>query len=148
MKIPFTEAYVFWTPWWDVDHHVYGCPIEVYVHTSGWFLSVRPFSSFAQGGDRRGDDPWRGERTAKWYVMDENPEIWDQIRDGGHKCRCRFCVICLHDEDLCRAASRVGGHEPVPVRHAVFLRHLWRMHVRRWRRCRIRWRDLTPVDPQ
>lgn len=136
MKIPGAEAHVFWTPWWDEDHHMYGAPIQISVHTPRWFLAVRPFSSFAQGGDCRGMTDFHGyERKAKWSLDDNTPEKFANV--GLHKCRCRFCVICLADEEFCGLTS--AAHEHIFARRFVFPRHLWRTHVRRHTRCRVQW---------
>lgn len=203
MKIPFVLAHVFWTPWWDVDHHLYACPIEIYVHTPRWFLGVRLFSDFAQGGDRRGTlawhetregpNPYERERVAKWVLSDEPPEIWEGVHghwlnrqycrwclepltdptrcpEGDHadiarrwhyrywKARRRhprehtsFCVWCLHDEETCRVC---GGHNQPDrlyrperyVRHGVFLRHLWQMHVLESHHCGIRIKDMEEIE--
>lgn len=153
MKLPLLPVHAFCTSWWDVDHHAYGAPLGVIVHTPRWCLQVRPFSSFAQGGDRRGELEWRRtregpspyerEQVAKWVLSDENPEMWGRLRDR-HLCRCRFCAVCLHDEKTCRM---IGHRAPARyVRHGVFARHLWLMHIRRRQRCRIRLKDTTEVE--
>lgn len=103
MKIPFVQAHVFWVPWWDVDHHVYGCPLQVTLHTRRWGLMVRPFSGFAQGGDRRGElewrrtmqgpSPWDREQVARWVLDDERPEIWQSVH--GHWLNRQYCRNCM-----------------------------------------------------
>lgn len=132
MKIPGVQARIFGTLWWDQDHHMYGCPIEIIMHTPRWVLTVRPFSDFCQGGDTRGRTDFHGyERVSKWWLRGNTPEAFAMI--GRHKCRCRFCVICLNDEECCRMIQ--SPHEHILARRFVFTRHLWRMHIRRRTRC-------------
>jgi hypothetical protein len=153
MKVGY--AHVFWTPWWDVDHHVYGCPIEIIVHRREWVLMVRPFSNFAQGGDRRGENAWfetrqgpspyEREQVAKWVLSDQKPEIWASVTRHREHHRTSYCVVCLHDVEGCTAVHG-GRHTTTPARRLVFPRHLWRVHVARRQRCRIRIKDLEEVE--
>jgi hypothetical protein len=154
VKIPFAQAHVFWVPWWDVDHHVYGCPIQVTLHTRTWGVMVRPFSGFAQGGDRRGEIEWRRtrqgpspyerEHSARWVLIDELPEIWASVTQR-ERTRWTYCVVCLHDVDGCTAVHG-GRHMTTPAVWFVFPRHLWLTHVVRRKRCRIRIKDMTEVE--
>lgn len=147
MKIPFVQAHIFWIPWWDVDHHMYGCPIQITLHTPTWGLMVRPFSSFAQGGNTRGMTDFHDyERSAKWLLDDENPRIWTSVQGSWEARglyrppRTAYCVVCLHDVEGCTA---VHGkyHETVSATWAVFPRHLWLAHAKGRKRCRIKWRE-------
>lgn len=124
--------------WWDVDHHVYGCPIQISVHTKRWFFEIRPFSGYAQGGDlRRMGDFSDYEKSRTWELTDQKPEFW-----GKHKKRLPktpICTWCLHDPETC---GMVACRDPHHVRLAAFPRHLWWYHVRRRGapRCRpVRW---------
>lgn len=97
---------IFWTPPWNVDHHIYRCPFEIMIHTRHWFYCVRPFTRQA----------WRSP---------EDPVIWDRLPHvvpfGD------TCTTCLHDAETCVAISCWFQHH---VRHLVFTRHLWRHHIR------------------
>ncbi len=134
MKVPFVHAHVFWVPWWDVDHHVYGCPIQVTLHTRHWGVMVRPFSGFAQGGDRRGEIEWRRtrqgpspyewEHAAKWVMDDELPEIWKSVH--GHwlaRQYCRNCLEPLTDPTRCPEGDQADIARMWTVRY-------WRARVR------------------
>lgn len=110
MRLLHLPVHVFWVPWWDVDHHAYGCPIQISIHTPSWFLSIRPFSSFAQGGDRRGFrypdvSPWevvKPRDARRWVLEDEPARIWESV--SGHwldRQYCRNCLEFLADPTRC-----------------------------------------------
>lgn len=121
---------VLWIPWWDVDHHRYGCPVTVSFHTPGLFLEVRPFSGFAQGGDLRNRTDLHGYlHTARWLLKRENPQIWASLDE--RLPRSATCARCLHDAQTCAQINGLRWHEPHLVRRLPFVRHLWRYHVRR-----------------
>jgi hypothetical protein len=128
VKIPGVKAHVFWTPWWDSDHHLYDHPIEVVVHTPHWVLMVRPFSGFYQGGDRRAVTDGR-KCVRRWRLDAYTPELFSQL--SGPKRRWVYCVRCLAEQELCQIIAAQGGHEPLLTRHFVFPRHVWRVHILR-----------------
>jgi hypothetical protein len=128
VKVPGLAVYVYWVPPWDVDCHMHDCPVTVTVHTRRHFLAVRPFSSYAQGGDVRGMTDFHGYVNARrWMLSDQSPAVWQALQRREKTDR-RRCVTCLFDLHTC---EMIDCRDPRPARWFVFPRHLW--GCRRWR---------------
>ena len=68
---------IYWVPWWDEEHRLYGCPIQVSVHTRKKFYLMRPFSNSQAYDWKRGHyslETWKHIASGP-----ENPEIWESL---------------------------------------------------------------------